>query len=208
MNFSELDLLRPQIYNYLGFKGAKPSPEIDDLIGSCMADLEKAAQFNYLYKIFETPPEFLNKPPYLDFLKDSRGVIISVMTLGIGVDRLVSRLSYTDMTRSAVTDCCASAYLEYLSDGFEKGIGENLSYRFCPGYGGSSVNDLKYIFDILRPEKIGVTLSSSFFMLPSKSMAGVIAIGGHAKKSCKDCFMAKSCNYLKEGHKCYDPGRR
>lgn len=184
------------------------SEKTDILIENAMSDLEKIVQFNYLYKFFDDMPEFLKKTPYLDFLSGSRGVIVSAMTLGIEVDRALHRLFKTDMSKAVIMDSCANAYLEFLSDSYEKTLGNDLSYRFCPGYGGSSVEDLKYIFELLKPEKIGMSLGKNCFMLPSKSMAGVIAVGKTAKKSCEGCFMAGSCGYLKEGRTCYSPAKK
>ena len=200
MNFSDI---KPLIYNYLGFKGVQPSPETDDLIQSCFAETEKTAQFNYLYKAFDAHPDFLTKPPYSDFLIGTAGVILSAMTIGAEIDRRIHKLTRTDMTRAIVLDACASAYLETKADEYEKTIGDNLTYRFCPGYGGSSVDDLKYIFDLIHPEKIGITLNESNFMLPSKSMAGVIGIGKSAQKTCESCFMLPKCSYREEGKRCY-----
>ena len=177
--------IKPQIYSYLGFKGVQPSPETDDLILSCFTETEKTAQFNYLYKAFDTAPGFLTKPPYADFLTGTTGVILCAMTIGAEIDRRIHKLTRTDMTRAIVLDACASAYLEAKADEYEKTIGDNLTYRFCPGYGGSSVEDLKYIFALIRPEKIGITLNDSNFMLPSKSMAGRIGIGKSKQKTCE-----------------------
>ena len=200
MNFSDL---RSQIYNHLGFRGVKTSAETDALIMSCLSELEKTAQFNYLYKAFETAPGFLKKPPYEEFLQGCDGVILSVMTLGAKTDRHINRLLRTDMSRGVVFDACASAYLEVRSDEYEKILGDNLTYRFCPGYGGSSIEDLRYIFELVHPEKIGISLNESNFMLPSKSMAGVIGIGKKAKKTCDGCFMLPHCKYREDGKRCY-----
>ena len=200
MNFSDI---KPQIYSYLGFRGVPASDETDAMIESCLSELEGIAQFRYLYKSFGAVPEFLEKQPYNEFLQGCDGVILSVMTLGASVDRRINQLSRTDMTRAVILDSCASAYLEKCSDEYEHNIADNLTYRFCPGYGGSSVEDLKNIFELLRPEKIGVALNDSNFMLPSKSMAGVIGIGKKTKKSCEGCFMLPHCKYREEGGRCY-----
>lgn len=200
LSFSDI---KPQIYNYLGFKGVQPSPDTDGLILSCFAEVEQTAQFNYLYKAFDAPPDFLQKPPYADFLSGTTGVILCAMTLGIEIDRRIHKLTRTDMARSVVFDACASAYLEAKSDEYERTIADNLTYRFCPGYGGSSVDDLKYIFDLIHPEKIVITLNESNFMLPSKSMAGIIGIGKTSEKTCENCFMLKNCRYREEGKRCY-----
>ncbi|MDE5896554.1 MAG: ABC transporter substrate-binding protein, partial [Clostridia bacterium] len=114
----------------------------------------------------------------------------------------------TDAARAIVLDACANAYLEELSDDYERRLHPDLSYRFCPGYGGSSVNDLKEIFRILKPEKIGLSLTESNYMLPCKSMAGVIAVGNSAQKTCKDCAVFEHCEYRKEGGTCYGSENR
>ena len=200
MNFSRL---KQNAYAYLGFRSVVPDESTDAEIDGEFEEVEKFAHFGYLYKHFDTPPEFLNKQPYTDYLTGSTGVILSVMTLGGEIDRRINIYEKTDKRKAVIFDACASAYLEELSDEYERGIADNLSYRFCPGYGGSSVEDLKYLFGILQPEKIGVSLTESGYMLPCKSMAGVIAVGGKHKKSCGSCIMKEHCLYIKEGRKCY-----
>ena len=200
VSFSDI---KPGIYNYLGFKGVQPSPETDELIFSCYTEMEQTAQFNYLYKAFDTAPEFLQKQPYADFLIGTTGVILSAMTIGAEIDRRIRRLTRTDITKAIIFDACASAYLEAKSDEYEKTIADNLTYRFCPGYGGSSTDDLKHIFNLIHPEKIGITINESNFMLPSKSMAGIIGIGKLSKRTCENCFMLKNCRYREEGKRCY-----
>ncbi len=200
VNYSEI---KPQIYNYLGFHNIAPDSVTDEMITECLRELENVVHFRYIHRIFETPPEFLKAEPYREFLSGCTGVILSVTTLGAETDKRIKYLARTDMTKSVISDAAASAYLEYLSDMHEKTLGDNLTYRFCPGYGGSSVTDLKHIFKLLQPEKIGVTVSDTCFMLPEKTMAGVLGIGKSCAKTCKGCFMLPDCNYLKEGTRCY-----
>ena len=199
MNFFDL---KPQIYTYLGYKNFTYC-DCDELIEECLSELEDCGSFMAIHKIYSQFPEFLNKEPYASFLDGCTGVILSVTTLGHEVDRTVKMLSRTDMKKAVVLDCCASAYLESKADSYERGLADERTYRFCPGYGGSSVTDLKFIFELVKPEKIGVTLGENCFMLPSKSMAGIIGIGKQTEKSCSGCINKEHCNYLKEGVKCY-----
>lgn len=200
MNFSKL---KKSVYAYLGFHSVVPDESTDAEIDGEIKEVEKLAHFRYAYKYFDTPPAFLDKQPYTAYLKDSRGVILSVMTLGGEIDRRINIYGKTDRRKAVIFDACASAFLEELSDGYEREIADDLSYRFCPGYGCSSVEDLKYIFGILQPEKIGVSLTESGYMLPCKSMAGIIAVGGRHKKSCAHCVLKEHCLYIKEGTTCY-----
>lgn len=200
MDFSALN---KKIYSYLGFREAERSKDIDKAIAVCLEELEELNHFRYVYKLLDAPPRFLNKPPYTAYLKNSRGVILCATTLGAEVDRRIKFYERTDAAKSVVFDACASAYLEELADGYERGLGLQLSYRFCPGYGGSSVEDLRHIFKILSPEKAGISLTENNYMLPNKSMAGIIAVGAAARKSCKNCTVYGYCEYRKEGIKCY-----
>lgn len=199
-NFSEL---RPAIYTYLGFRGVVNGCEYDRQIDECLGELQKLHGFRYQYKLFDAPPAFLLKEPYTSYLRGSTGVILSLMTLGSEVDRRIKLLGRTDVAKSVVFDACASALLEYLSDEYEKGIASNLSYRFCPGYGGSDISDIRYIFAALKPERIGISLTETNYMLPSKSMAGVIGVGSASSKNCGNCVLLKHCAYRKEGKRCY-----
>lgn len=204
MNYSEI---KGQIYSYLGFHGVGASEETDALIVDCLKEIERVQSFRYRFQSFEEIPAFLAKEPYLEFLKGSRGVVLSVMTLGMEVDRLLKLYSRREAARAVVLDACASAYLESRSDEYEKTIG-NLSYRFCPGYGGSDVSDIRYIFELLHPEKIGMTLLENNYMLPSKSMAGVLGIGGNREKNCGSCILLAHCTYQKEGTRCYSSEKK
>ncbi|MBD5632274.1 MAG: hypothetical protein HDP34_03480 [Clostridia bacterium] len=192
-----------RIYAYLGFHSVAKSPETDTLIEQCLAELQNIVHFRYTYKFYQSAPEFLRREPYTEYLKGCGGVYLAVMTLGGEVDAKIRLYGRTDAAKAIVLDACASAYLEKLSDEYEETLGENLSYRFCPGYGGSDIADIKYIFELVKPEKIGVSLTDTNYMLPSKSMAGIIAVGGAAGKTCKNCIVAEHCEYIKRGKKCY-----
>lgn len=205
MNYSDFE---PLIYTYLGYKGVRPDERVARLISVCVDELGKISRFRYQYKIFEDMPVFLQKEPYLSFLEGCSGVILSVTTLGAEVDKRIKYLGRADMEKSLIFDACASAYLERLADDFETGLGENLTYRFCPGYGGSDISDLKYIFDLLNPGKIGVTLLDSNLMLPQKTMAGVIGVGKSAKRTCDNCINFSACAYRKEGTTCYSSAKK
>lgn len=203
MSLKNYSNLLDNVYNYLGFKNIEKNNDIDELIMECLDEISSISSFKYRYQEFDYILDFLNKEPYLSFLKDCSGYYIAIMTLGSEIDKKIKFYSKTNLTKMLVFDACASAYLEYKSDEYEKTIGNNLTYRFCPGYGGSNIADIKYFFDILKPEKIGIELLESNLMIPQKSMAGIIGIGKNIEKSCKNCLLEGKCKYVKEGMKCY-----
>ena len=191
------------VYEYLSFRNITENEEINGLICSCFDELEKLNSFKYIHSKQLELFNFLNKEPYLSFLSGSSGYYFVATTLGTEIDRLIKRYSVSDMLRAIVLDSTANAYLEAKADEYEKTLGENLSYRFCPGYQGSSVSDLKYIFEVLKPEKIGIELLPSGMMVPQKSMCGIIAIGKNEEKKCGNCLMLHDCAYRKADKKCY-----
>ena len=109
----------------------------------------------------------------------------------------------TDAARAVVLDACASALVEYEGDGWEERFGEIRTYRFCPGYGGSDISDVRYILEAVRGDRIGITMQQSGLMLPQKTMAGFVGIGKTAHKSCVGCILSEHCAYRKEGRVCY-----
>ena len=195
--------LKDLIYFYLGYKNISKGEEIDLLINECLEEVVELSSFKYIYQEFDYILEFLKQKPYLEYLSGASSYYISAMTLGVDIDKRIKYYSKSNMTKMCVFDACSSAYLEYLSNDYEKGLNENMSYRFCPGYQGTSISDIKEIFNLLKPQsKIGIELLDSNLMIPSKTMVGIIGVGNKKRKNCGDCII-KECDYQKAGRKCY-----
>lgn len=199
MNYSDLHAL---ILTYLGFHGAG-NEETEALISEVLPRVEQAARFRRSEGRFTALPLFLQKEPYLSFLSGCSSVVLEAVTLGGEVDLLIRRLSKEDVYQSFVADACASALLEALADEAEEPLGKQRTYRFCPGYGGSDILDVKYILEAVRGDRIGITMQQSGLMLPQKTMAGFVGIGKTAQKSCAGCILSEHCAYRKEGRVCY-----
>jgi len=188
-------------YNYLGYKKINRCEEIDLLIFECIDEIEKLNSFKYIYQEYDYLIDVLNKEPYISYLKDCKVYYICAMTLGLEIDKKINYYSITNLLKMYVFDAVSSAYLEYKSDEYEKSIFNNSLYRFCPGYNGSSIEDIKKLYKILKADKIGISLNSSNLMIPQKSMIGIVSVAKN-KKSCDDCIIRDSCEYKKGGTKC------
>ena len=75
---------------------------------------------------------------------------------------------------------------------------------YCPGHCGWHLSGQDKLFEILRPEEVGITLKPSWAMQPLKSISGVLVAGSieiHRFKSafpfCKDCREHKCVPRLK-----------
>ena len=201
-NYSDLINL---CYAYIGYKKENKDLYIENKVLEAIKELENISQFKYIYVEYTNLLPFLNKEPYLKFLKGSKSYFICDTTLGVLVDKRISLLSKIDMPYMVIFNSCAAAYLEYLADNYEyNNLGDDISYRFCPGYGGSSVKDLLELKKYLRIDKIGIQLFDSGMMLPEKSMIGIVAKNKNLEKSCDGCILNNDCKYKKEGRKCFN----
>ncbi len=119
--------------------------------------------------------------------KNLRGCEEAVLfgaTLGIGVDRLISRTGLTNMAKAVVLQACAAAYLEEYCDVCQEQIAEEMKKegkylrpRFSPGYGDFSLSHQNQLMQMLDcAKKIGLTMTESCLMTPTKSVTAVIGV--------------------------------
>ena len=199
--------LADSIVRYLGYP---PDVAVDgDIlhrIERAVQEVEELSVFHYLYAHFTEPmPFMLANPAYIEHLSGVDGYLLCATTLGAQVDRHLKRLQLTDMTNAIVFDAAASAYLEQRADEFERELPyEHMGFRFCPGYGGTSLEDSREIALRLRAERIGITFLDSGLMVPLKSMVGIVKIGGSKnRKSCSNCIAQQGCTFRTRGTTCY-----
>lgn len=166
--------LKNNILKYLRIKEADENLIKD--IEECLDEIEKANSFKYIYRKYDEIFGFLNSEPYLSFLKDCDGFYLIAVTLGYEIENMIKYLSKTNTAKMIIMDAACSASLEYLADDYEKNLGSNLTYRFCPGYSKSDINDIKIIHQLLKAEKIGIEILDSCMMIPQKSMIGIVGI--------------------------------
>lgn len=199
--------LADTIVHYLGYPpDVMVENDILRRIEHAVQEVEELSGFHYLYAHFTEPmPFMLANPAYMEHLSGADGYLLCATTLGAQVDRHLKRLQLTDMTNAVVFDAAASAYLEQRADEFERELPyEHMGFRFCPGYGGTSLEDSREIALRLRAERIGITFLDSGLMVPLKSMMGIVKIGGSEnRKSCSDCVVRQGCAFRAHGTKCY-----
>lgn len=194
------------IVKYLGYKNISDvSNEVKSTIEECISEVKSLSKFKYTYLKFDSLLPFLTSKEYEEYLKNSSSYLLVGTTLGIEIDKRTTYYSNTDMTKCVIFDCCASAYLETIADSYEdEHFKETKSFRFCPGYNGTSLKDNLIIAEKLNAYKeIGVEVLDSYMLVPKKSMFGIIALGKSAKKSCKNCLLLKNCSFRKDGKVCY-----
>ena len=196
-----------EILKHLGgpAEGFTPEESLLSQIRCAIAEVERLADFRYVYAHFSAVPEFLiHQDAYLRYLAGAEGVVLCATTLGATIDRYIHRLQVSDMSMAVVVDAAASVMLERWADDFERQLPyQPLGFRFCPGYEGTPLTDSRAIAQCVRAETIGITFLDSNLMLPSKSMTGFIKVGAPIAKTCRGCLLAGSCSYRAKGATCY-----
>ena len=112
-------------------------------------------------------------------LEGCKSAYVFAATVGIGVDRMMKRLSVLSEAEMMVFSCIASSGVECWCDFVNEKLAENhtLKPRFSPGYGGVSLEIQKDIFRFLEAEKmLGLTLTESLMMIPVKSVTAIVGI--------------------------------
>jgi cobalamin-dependent methionine synthase I len=199
-----------EIWKHLGYPtGEKPDAEVSAMIARALDELSTLAEFRYLHAEYTVLPDFLrDHEGYSGYLSGADSVVLCATTLGAGIDRRVQRLQLTEMAYAVVFNTAAGVWLEECADQYEKRLPyPPLGFRFCPGYNGTPLSDAREIARLLRAERIGITFLDSGLMVPSKSMVGVMRVGGSAHKSCAGCVAADACRFRQQGRTCYDSER-
>lgn len=108
-------------------------------------------------------------------------VIIFGATIGIGIDRLITKYSHISPAKALMLQAFGAERIEALCDAFCKDIQNTLKTplkpRFSAGYGDLSLDTQKQLFSLLNlPKNIGLTLNDSLLMSPTKSVTAFIGM--------------------------------
>ena len=205
--------------SYLGYHNHVPDQTIQKIAIDCVTELLDNCVMKEINKRYSCIVE--NKKIIIDNrviiesknlsknLADCKEVILFAATLGTQADRLIKKYSFLEISKAVVMQAAAAAVIEEYCDQCQKKIEtelekENLFLRprFSPGYGDF---DLKYQKDMIAlldcPRKIGLTLTDSLLLAPSKSVTAIMGItttNRHCHiKGCEVCTKI-NCNFRRE----------
>jgi hypothetical protein len=212
-----MDVDRNEVLRYLGYRGKPAGRDILDSIESCLAELESSVSPRSVSRIF--PITFrdggvsiggieIQSNDLLRHLSGCREAILFAATLGAQTDLLLRRYSKTDMTRAVILQACAAAATEsycdecgeqFAAEAAKRGL--FLRPRFSPGYGDFSILHQADFLKILDcPKKIGLTMTDSSMLVPSKSVTAVIGLTDREQSchiaKCMEC-KATDCPFRK-----------
>ncbi|RFZ78024.1 Vitamin B12 dependent methionine synthase activation subunit [Lacrimispora amygdalina] len=192
-----MEISRKEILRYLGYGNKEGDEQVSALIEEALEELLAAASPKSIYRSY---PLTLLPENEIDFtvfrtrsrnlsrnLADCEEVILFAATLGTGVDVLLHKYTRLQMSKAVIMQAAAAAVIEEYCDGVNRKLkqeyeekGLYLRPRFSPGYGDFSLECQKEITAVLEtPKRIGIMLTESLLMTPSKS---VTAVMGASKK--------------------------
>lgn len=210
-----------EVIRYLGYRGSVPDDSVRAEIGECIGDLQKEVTPRFVYEKFPLSVKTEQDGTPLLCLGDleirSRdlarnldgccGVYMMAVTLGPGPDRLIRRASVGQMSRAVILQAAAAAMTETWCDRINERIrceaergGLCTRPRYSPGYGDLPLDLQKDISRILNmPKEIGVSLTDTLLMTPSKSVTALIGVAKTPadchKSGCAACSAASTCPY-------------
>ena len=187
MNPSLCPVSRSEIIRYAG--GGKDEGELKKAIDGCILEAawQIAPKVCYGFYDISRGAEGLDLgfcfTDSRDLQKNLNGchrIVVFAATIGIGMDRLMLKYGGVSSLKGLLIQALGAERVEALCDAFCEELkkeGYSLRPRFSPGYGDLPLDIQKKIFLALEPEKnIGLTLTSSAIMSPTKSVTAIMGI--------------------------------
>ncbi len=185
---------KKEILRYAGCKSY--DVDIEEILNSCISEAENS----FIYKVCSTQLDLNVSGDVCDFglfkveskglssnLKNCKKVILCAATVGVEIDRLISKYSRIFPSKALIFQAMGAERIEALCEAFctdfEKEYAVFLKPRFSPGYSDLSLSVQKEVFRILDcPKNIGLSLNDSMLMSPSKSVTFFVGVTDLPKK--------------------------
>ena len=190
-----------EVLRYMGYRGQEYTDEIAAVVEQGMARCLELARPRASWLAFEiaefaedadgTPVVRLENTALelrgysiARFLDGAVQVALLAVTVGMGIERELRLLSATDPVLSVAFDAAATAAVEEAADATSASIkawaaGEGLRAggRFSPGYGDLPLELQPQLLATLDAQRrLGITLSASLLMTPTKSVTAVMGL--------------------------------
>jgi len=215
--FDELSLNLSEVNKVLGYKGQElPEPfqtylkqamddckNLNGIRGSCY--LTEQCSIERSAKIIEANNvEFKVGKTICQELTGSSRLVFFICTAGEEITKKSEiQLNGEDPVLGYVFDVLGSLIAEAVADKIQKTIqdkarkkGEQITNRYSPGYCNWPVSDQPKLFSLFNKTTSGVSLTSSFLMIPVKSVSGVFGIGKEVKYREYHCTLCNQANCI------------
>lgn len=223
---------RAEVLRYMGYSGQPMTPEldarIDGVVERCLGIARPMASWD-VFDVSGREPTGDGRPAVqltgtsMQLIGESMerhmagasSVAVMAVTVGMGVERELRRLSLTDPVEQVVFDAAGTTAVERAADACEASVvawarerGLYTNFRFSPGYGDMPLETQPVLLATVDAQRrLGITLSKSLLMTPTKSVTAVIGLfdepqpSSHA--SCGDCLCSDFCRIRATGRPCW-----
>lgn len=227
-NITSLD--RSEVLRYLGYAGQEISPELDSRIDEGIARALEVGRPRGVWRVFDVAGRDEGEAPAVhlsgtslvlqghDIAKHLAGAVsvgVFAVTAGMGIDQEIRRLSVTDPLAQTVFDVAGSALVERAADAVEARLvgeaaarGQYVNWRFSPGYGDLPLDIQPVVLRTLdATRQLGITLTPTNLMVPTKSVTAVIGFfmepQSSRKVTCQYCYCKEFCTIRASGRTCH-----
>lgn len=180
-----------EVLRYMGAKEA--TDEVRALLQDCIDESRDVFSYRVCWESFDVHLDGnkidlgFTSTDSVDLQKNLAGcdrVILFAATVGIGIDRLITRYARLSPTRAVSLGAIGAERIEALCDVFCACIAADyaqrglvLRSRFSPGYGDLPIGLQREIFRVLDcPKQIGLSLNESLLMSPTKSVTAFVGV--------------------------------
>lgn len=222
-----------EVLRYLGYRGQGVTSELEGRMGEVVGHCLEVAHPAGCVRIFEVAGqgesadgrhEVALEGTTLKLVGESMrrhlcgavAVGVLAVTLGMGVDRELKRYSVTgEPLDGVIFDAAAVALVERAADAAEASIvcaaaDAHLytNFRFSPGYGDLPMETQPVLLSTLDAQrKLGITLTKTLLMVPTKSVTAVVGIFSEPQPStrgtCVGCPRFDFCTIHTKGRTCH-----
>lgn len=172
-----------EVARYLRMGGTVPEGALAARIGELIEDAVRVLRPARIWRRLSVRQVPSPGTTLLHHLTGCAEAYLACGTLGPGLDALQRRVSVTSGADALIVQAIGAALIERHMDGVEEEIraelasGESLVTRYSPGYGDFPLEAQRELLAILdAPRTIGVSLTDSLLMVPSKSVSAVIGV--------------------------------
>lgn len=201
-----------EIFRYAGVR--KASSQDEALVKQCLLEAEGAFHYRVCYSVF--PVQITGDEVDFGFakttskdlaksLEDCENAVVFCATIGLDIDRLIAKYGVVSPSKALTFQAIGAERIESLCELFCAEMRAKyiqLKPRFSPGYGDLNLAFQSSVFRALDcSKKIGVTLTDTLLMTPSKSVTAIMGISNKAcekeKSGCQSCEN-KDCEFRRE----------
>ncbi len=207
---------------YLGYAGQEYDPSLDGRIDAAIEHALAISEPKGVMRPFEVERIDEGENPCVhlkgtalelpghdiaEHLAGAQAAAVFAVTLGMSNERELRRLSLTDHLEQILFDAASVALVERAADAAEAeavkwaaGQGLFCTWRYSPGYGDLPLEIQGAFLDLLdAPKRIGVCVSTSLLLVPTKSVTAIIGLGEHIekknRKTCEICTLRGNCSF-------------